>query len=129
MVKGGERGNVMAGEDYQKSLLWRAINYHEADLQMPPSGKMPEETIAAFREWMTTGAVDPRKEATAMAKEDAKESMESKTAKHWAYQPPVAPALPEVKAKIGYETISIDSFLPNWSMQSCLQIQKPIEGR
>ena len=58
-AEGGDSGPAVAGGDME-SLLLRAISYEHVDLEMPPRGKLPEETIEAFRRWVQLGAPDPR---------------------------------------------------------------------
>ena len=56
---GGDSGHaIVAGDD--ESLLLQAIEYDDISLEMPPRGKLPEKTIAAFRSWILSGAFDPR---------------------------------------------------------------------
>lgn len=56
---GGDSGPAIVAGD-MKSLLLRAIEYEDISLEMPPRGKLPEKTIAAFQKWVSLGAVDPR---------------------------------------------------------------------
>src|SRR6266576_2952086 len=48
VLKGGEDGPVISPGFPAKSKLIEAINYQNADLQMPPKGKLPDQQIAAF---------------------------------------------------------------------------------
>ena len=34
-----------------------SLRYENEDLQMPPSGKLPDETIADFERWIADGLV------------------------------------------------------------------------
>lgn len=85
MLRGGDNGNVLAGDTFKDSLLWEAINWR--DLEMPPKDKMPAEVIRKFETWLKMGAPDPRGRAKMVveSKVDIEEGR-----KHWAYQPPVA---------------------------------------
>ncbi|WP_437200788.1 DUF1553 domain-containing protein [Planctomicrobium sp. SH664] len=49
---------VMPGSP-QKSRLWEVIRYSDDDIQMPPSGKMPENEIATLTTWIEHGAPFP----------------------------------------------------------------------
>lgn len=62
--KGGDNGPAIVPGDVEKSFLLRAIKYLEDDYQMPPSGKLPEATIADFVKWVEMGAPDPREKRT-----------------------------------------------------------------
>ena len=68
---------------------------------MPPTGKLPDEKIAAFEKWIAAGAPDPREDApesSSAAPPAAKRGMDIETGrKWWAFQP-VAPQ-PQPKFK------------------------------
>jgi len=57
---GGDRGSAILPGKPEESLLVKAVRYIDDDLQMPPSGKLPEHEIAALVEWVRRGAADPR---------------------------------------------------------------------
>ena len=60
LLKGGENGpSIIAGAP-DKSLLIKAINHADPDMEMPPKGKLPDSVIEDFRKWITMGAPDPR---------------------------------------------------------------------
>ncbi len=85
MRTGGTRGDVLAKEaNATEALLIRAVLYAEPELQMPPDGKLPDSEIAILREWIDTGAADPRvekaPEAASLEKFDPTQ--------HWAFQKP-----------------------------------------
>ena len=60
MHKGGSRGAVLVVGKPNQSLLMRVINYRDRNLQMPPSGKLSESQIELIRQWIESGATDPR---------------------------------------------------------------------
>ena len=62
MRKGGSRGAVLVAGKPNQSLLMRVVNYRDRNLQMPPSGKLSESEIELLREWIESGATDPRTE-------------------------------------------------------------------
>ena len=45
--------------------LIKALQYTDAHLQMPPSGKLPQPVIDSFEAWAKAGAFDPRVDSTA----------------------------------------------------------------
>src|SRR5262249_51381999 len=63
LLKGGDRGAVIVPGDPEKSLLIQAISYRHLDLKMPPTGRLADEQIADFVEWIKMGAPDPRTSA------------------------------------------------------------------
>ena len=87
MLRGGDNGNVLAGATYKDSLFWDAINW--LDFEMPPKDKMPADVIAKFETWLRMGAPDPRSRDVERV-ESGVDIEEGR--KHWAYQPPTAPA-------------------------------------
>ena len=43
-----------------ESRLLSALRYSDPQLQMPPTGKLPDAVISDFQTWIAAGAVDPR---------------------------------------------------------------------
>jgi hypothetical protein len=60
LLKGGDSGPALQADEPQGSLLLCAIRYQNADLQMPPSGKLDASEIEVLETWVAQGAVDPR---------------------------------------------------------------------
>jgi len=94
MLHGGDKGPAVVPGDLDQSLLMKAVRYDDDELQMPPDGKLSAQEIADLEEWIRLGAPDPRTKATVakVSKIDWEQGR-----KHWAYQPIVRPAVPEVK--------------------------------
>jgi hypothetical protein len=91
--RGGESGPAVIPGNVGKSLLIRALR-HEG-LKMPPSGRLPEETVAAFEKWIELGAPDPR-DGTVSA--DAEETIDLAAARaFWSFQPLRETEVPSVK--------------------------------
>ncbi len=57
---GGESGAVIISGEPALSRLIEAVRYENLALQMPPSGKLSSEQIAALEHWIHIGAPDPR---------------------------------------------------------------------
>jgi hypothetical protein len=91
MRQGGSMGAALVPGTVDQSLLIRAIDYGDANLQMPPDGKHPQEQIDDFKRWIADGAIDPRPD-TDPGKPDPKADRMAIAAKHWAYQPLEQPA-------------------------------------
>lgn len=105
LLKGGDTGPALVPGDPEKSLLIKAVRYHDENLQMPPKGKrLPEAQVEALAAWIKMGAPDPR---TGQA--GATDTM-ALSARHWAFQPVREPALPAVKNKKQVQT-PVDAFL------------------
>ncbi len=60
LLKGGDSGPALQADEPQGSLLLCAIRYQNADLQMPPSGKLDASEIEVLETWVAQGAFDPR---------------------------------------------------------------------
>lgn len=67
---GGESGPLLIAGQPDQSRLVEAVRYENLNLQMPPSGKLSAEQIAALEQWVKLGAPDPR-EAPAGSDEEA----------------------------------------------------------
>ncbi len=93
--EGGDLGPAIVPGDVEQSLLLRAVRYGECDLQMPPSGKLPDEQIKRLEEWVRRGAADPRTETKPVKKPSTIDIEEGR--KHWSFQPLADPPLPSVK--------------------------------
>ena len=60
MAEGGISGPVLVPGDAEKSPLIHAIRWTDADLAMPPKGKLTAQQIERFEQWVKMGAPDPR---------------------------------------------------------------------
>jgi hypothetical protein len=100
LKKGGNGGPVIVAGDPASSRLFRALTYNQTDLRMPPTGKLPDEKIAAFEKWIAAGAPDPRQDTpeTANATPAPIRGMDIDTGrKWWAFQPVEPQAQPKFK--------------------------------
>ena len=57
---GGDSGTAIVPRDTARSLLVRAIEYTNDELQMPPDGKLAQGDIDTLKKWIADGAFDPR---------------------------------------------------------------------
>jgi mono/diheme cytochrome c family protein len=64
ILKGGEKGPVIVPGDPQNSLLVKAIHYDDADLKMPPRGKISNADIAAIEGWIQNASLATISSAT-----------------------------------------------------------------
>ena len=99
MRSGGSGGAVIVPGNPGASRLLKALSYNETDLRMPPTGKLPEEKIAAFEKWIAAGAPDPREDTAANAPAAApKKGMPIDIGrKWWAFQPVLPLEEPRVR--------------------------------
>ena len=59
VAAGGESGEVLVKGKSAESLLLKALKHD--GMEMPPSGKLPDDVIADFAKWIDLGAPDPRR--------------------------------------------------------------------
>jgi hypothetical protein len=110
VIKGGDTGPVITPGDPEASLLVQAIRYTDANLSMPPSGKLPPLAIADLEKWVRMGAPDPRSQDT-VASAAAKSAIDWHEARRWwSFRPLAAPAVPTVKRE-DWPANDIDRFI------------------
>ncbi len=78
-------GKVVTPGDAAHSELYKRIAGLTKDARMPMGGRLAAEDIARIKSWIDAGAAWPEQTTQAPVK------------KHWAFIPPVRPALPAVK--------------------------------
>lgn len=105
--KGGDTGPAIIPGDLEKSLVIKAVQYHDTDFQMPPKNKLPQAEIAALEQWVKMGAPDPRTHKVTLAKS----GMTVEEGRNfWAYRPPQKTAVPSVK-NAAWSRGDVDKFL------------------
>jgi hypothetical protein len=82
MQKGGESGPAVVPGKKEESLLLAALRHD--GFEMPPAGKLPDEVIADFEQWIEMGAPDPRDEPAATVDERSIDAAAGRT--HWSYR-------------------------------------------
>ncbi|MEY3547796.1 MAG: hypothetical protein RLZZ552_163, partial [Verrucomicrobiota bacterium] len=90
-----------------RSLLIRAVRYHDPDLAMPPKkngGHIGDAKVALLEQWVTMGAPAP------VGAGDKLTGLTDKAKKHWAFQSLVKAPLPAVKDEAWVRT-PIDRFI------------------
>jgi cytochrome c553 len=105
LLKGGDNGPAIVAGDPEKSLLIKAVRYHDENLQMPPKGKkLSDQQIEDLVAWVKMGAPDPRTGAA--------QGVKSKTQSrdHWAFKPVKEPPPPAIKNRKLVQT-PVDQFV------------------
>jgi hypothetical protein len=111
ILKGGASGPVLIPGKPRESRLWQALTYTDSHLQMPPSGKLPDAVIADFREWIASGAPDPRVEHSASEAAPAFRGMGLEEGrKWWAFQPLKQVSPPQTRDTL-WSANAIDRFV------------------
>jgi hypothetical protein len=98
MVRGGDNGPVIVPGEPDKSLLITAIHYRDENLQMPPTGKLTGEQIAALTTWVKIGAPWPAASAAIRpAAPDETFEITPEERAFWSFQPVIASPVPAIK--------------------------------
>jgi mono/diheme cytochrome c family protein len=100
--KGGESGPSVIPGDVDKSLLLKAVRQTDAELKMPPKGKLKDAEIADLSAWIKLGAPWPE---TPVAHAPGSPPT------HWAYQPVKLPLVPERRTPNTEHRNPIDAFV------------------
>ena len=122
MQVGGTRGSTIKGATSEKSLLWRAVEYEEADLQMPPDGKLPQPKIEAIQKWLTMGTPVPAAWRGNIEALPTSGGAAELAKSHWAYQP-------VRRFKKGSHPASIDTLLETQRQTSALKASERADRR
>ena len=109
VFKGGDTGPAIVSGKPEQSLLIEAIEYDNVDLEMPPRGKLSDQQIADFTEWVKRGAPWPKEAAVGPGAREQFDLAKRK-AEHWAWQPVQAGAPPKVK-QADWPASPIDQFI------------------
>ncbi len=106
LLKGGDTGPAVVPGNPSKSLLVRAIQYHDPDLQMPPKNKkLKPADIGMLTQWVLRGAYYPDGGAASVAW-----TYNDETLGHWSFQPVKKPSVPAVIHQDWVKT-PIDAFI------------------
>ncbi len=105
---GGDSGPAIDSFDWQKSLLWLAVDYRNPKLQMPPDTKLSDRETEVIQTWLSTGAYDPRIAEGPLAKKKSTALSVDEAQSHWAYCSPKRTRNPDA-AKLNRN--AIDAYL------------------
>lgn len=107
ILKGGDSGPAAIAREPEKSLILRAVQYKDTELQMPPKGKLSDRDIANLEQWIRGGLVFPTKAAT---QKTTKTIDIEAGRKFWSFQPLRQIELPTVEMK-SWPSRRIDAFV------------------
>jgi len=103
---GGDSGAALIPGDPEQSLMIHLVRYEDQDLEMPPTGKLPDDALAKLEAWVKMGAPDPRTEAGIARRK----TMDVEAGRDfWSYKPITKPEPPSVDSDWGQG--AIDRFL------------------
>ncbi|MEQ1843913.1 MAG: c-type cytochrome domain-containing protein, partial [Verrucomicrobiales bacterium] len=87
LLHGGHYGSAYDAKDPASSVLLEMISYKDADHQMPPKGKLPDEARLVLAHWMEMGApYDPALEINGKAVERRGFTVTGEDREWWAYR-------------------------------------------
>lgn len=93
---GGDNGPAVVPGKPEQSLLIKAVRYLDADVEMPPKGKLAASEIEVLEKWVAMGAPDPRSKDDVAAERSKGVDLEEGR-KFWAFQPVKKAAVPAVQ--------------------------------
>ncbi len=108
LEKGGDLGPAVDPDEPGESLMLQAI-HHEDGLEMPPSGRLPDDEIQVLADWIKAGAPWPDGEPLKTVARDAPEPDDDDDAS-WPYAEVVRPAVPTVE-NVAWTRNPIDAFI------------------
>ncbi|MEZ6118146.1 MAG: PSD1 and planctomycete cytochrome C domain-containing protein [Pirellulaceae bacterium] len=110
ILAGGDSGPAVDLENLDNSLLLKAIQYSQEELQMPPDNKLPEAEIETLTQWVQRRLPDPRL-ATLAAESTSPTGMSVEDGRNfWAFQPVSKSPLPAVESAAWIQT-PVDAFV------------------
>ena len=93
-INGGDSGPAVVAGKPDESLLVEAVRYG-GGIEMPPTGKLPDDKIRFIDEWVARGAPAPRDDVRAPKKES---TIDFEAARQfWAYQPAMDGPAPQIE--------------------------------
>jgi hypothetical protein len=117
LLEGGDGGVVVEPGEPQQSRLIQAVLYGDEDLQMPPTGRLPQAELEALSQWVARGLPWPE---TA--------TLHGNAAEHWSFQPVRRPALPHITGTDWART-PVDYFVLASLEQASLAPSPPTDRR
>ena len=107
ILKGGDSGEAAHPGDAARSLLLRAVQYLEPDLQMPPKEKLAPGEVAVLERWISDGMAFPARAAVAPKR---REIDLAEGRRFWSLLPLQTPSEPAVR-RSGWARNFIDPFI------------------
>ncbi|WP_165249884.1 PSD1 and planctomycete cytochrome C domain-containing protein [Paludisphaera soli] len=108
LLKGGDLGPAVDLDEPGESLLLKAVRYEEG-LEMPPSGRIPEDEVKAITDWLAAGAPWKDGDSSKPAPAGPEEST-APAAGSWPYREVARPAVPAVRDP-SWARNPVDTFL------------------
>ena len=100
ILQGGETGPAIVPHKPDESLLIKAVEFGDKDMQMPPDGKMSAAEIGVLKQWISMGAPWPEAEVASAKLARKPGQITDEDRKWWAFRPVVEPKVPMVSATV-----------------------------
>jgi hypothetical protein len=97
LLKGGDNGPAVVPGSPDKSRLVEAVSYRNADLTMPPKGKLPDAIRADLAAWVKMGAPWPNDQPSTGPAIKSGFDLARRKREHWCWRPVRAVPPPPVK--------------------------------
>ena len=100
LINGGDSGRAVVPGNPNMSEIYKAILYKDEDMAMPPKGKLPEQQIKDFENWITMGAPWPGSNLNELLVKNTSEEpydWDKFRREHWAFKPVSNSAIPILK--------------------------------
>ncbi|QDT60462.1 Planctomycete cytochrome C [Stieleria bergensis] len=124
IVAGGDSGPAIVKGKPHESLLIKAIEYLDRQLQMPPQNAIPVAQQTTLKRWIKMGAPDPR--TTAPGETEGPQGMSvAEGRQFWSFQPVVAPPIPRIDS--AFVQTPIDAFVLQQLQQQGLDPAPPAD--
>jgi len=110
---GGESGRAIMPGKPETSLLIKAVQYTDKDLQMPPEIALSAEEVSLLAEWVRQGAIDPRLDANAASAQPESNDWAEEFQRRldWWSLNPLANPEPPVVAEEQWSRSPVDRFI------------------
>ncbi|HEV3021208.1 MAG TPA: PSD1 and planctomycete cytochrome C domain-containing protein [Pirellulales bacterium] len=125
-LAGGDTGPAVLPGKPDESLLVDAVSYGEL-YQMPPTGKLPDATIATLRRWVELGAPWPFETAGGERKTAGEFNLRERS-RHWAFQGLLEHSPPDVR-DMAWPRTAVDRFILAKLEAAGLAPSEPAERR
>ena len=112
LLAGGDSGPAVVPGKPDESPLYLAM-IGDSYSQMPPQEMMPDSVLNDFKQWIATGAADPRKDSMLFLQKAPKSQVDMEAGKeHWSFKPVRAVNVPTTDND-DWSRTDIDRFI--WS--------------
>lgn len=116
LLQGGHTGPAVVPHKPEESVLIHAVSYSDPDMEMPPDGKLPDDQIAALKQWILMGAPWPEAEVATAKMGRRPGDITDEDRKWWSFQPVSNPPVPKTSANH-----PVDAFIQTELTKSKLQ--------